>query len=143
MNIPHKLALIGVGIMCLAAVGVAEAQVKTGKSRALKTSQWMKCVMKPQCEALKKGLDGAPSNDAQWQDLAASAALINEASYLLMDDGRCPDGVWAEAASKTLRNGSEDVLKAIETKDLAAAKAGFASMTKACGACHDKHKEKK
>jgi cytochrome c556 len=39
--------------------------------------------------------------------------------------------------------GSADVLKAVEAKDLAAAKTAFGSMTKACGACHDKHKEKK
>ena len=60
-----------------------------------------------------------------------------------MDDGRCPDGVWAEAASKTLRKGSADVLAAIESKDLSAAKLSFASMTKACAACHNAHKEKK
>lgn len=60
-----------------------------------------------------------------------------------MDDGRCPDGVWADAASKTLRQGSTDVLKAIEAKDVAAAKSAFSGMTKSCAACHDKHKEKK
>jgi hypothetical protein len=69
--------------------------------------------------------------------------VLNETSCLLMDDGRCPDGVWAEAATQTLRNGSRDVLKAIAAKDAAAAKAAFASMTKACAACLDKHKEKK
>ncbi len=126
----------------LLALGV-HAQVKNGKTRAMKTAQWMKCVMKPQCEALKKGLDAGPANDDAWADLAASAALLNEGSYLLMDDGRCPDGVWAEAASKTLRNGSADVLKAIETKDAAAAKTAFGGMVKGCSACHDKHREKK
>ena len=142
-NIRRTATLLIAGIVCLATGGVVDAQIKKGKTRAMKTAQWMKCVMKPQCEALKKGLDGGPSNDEQWEALATSAALINEASYLLMDDGRCPDGVWAEAASKTLRNGSADVLKAIEVKDLSAAKTAFSSMTKGCAACHDKHREKK
>jgi hypothetical protein len=128
--------------IALMTAGLVQAQVKKGKARAMKTAQWMKNVMKPQCEALKKGLDAGPSSDDAWSALAANAALINEASYLLMDDGRCPDGVWAEAASKTLRNGSADVLKAIEAKDVGAAKAAFGAMTKACAACHDKHKEK-
>lgn len=127
----------------MALAGFTQAQVKSGKSRVLKTAQWMKCVMKPQCDALKKGLESAPVSGEAWQSLAASAALLNESSYILMDDGRCPDGVWADAASKTLRNGSGDLLKAIEAKDFEAAKGAFGSMTKSCGACHEKHKEKK
>jgi hypothetical protein len=130
-------------VLAIAKAGVVQAQVKKGKVRALKTAQWMKNVVKPNCEALKKGIDAGPASDEAWDALAGNAAVLNETSFLLMDDGRCPDGVWAEAATKTLRNGSSDVLKAIEAKDAAAAKAAFASMTKACAACHDKHKEKK
>ena len=129
--------------VALLAAGLVSAQIKKGKSRQMKTAQWMKGVMKPNCDALKKGLDAGPANDEAWDALAINAALINEASYLLMDDGRCPDGVWAEAASKTLRQGSADVLKAIDGKDLAAAKTAFGNMTKACKACHDVHREKK
>ena len=88
----------------------------------------------------KKGIDAGPSND---EALAVHAAVLNELSFLLMDDGRCPDGVWADAASKALRMGSADVLKAIEAKDAPAAKAAFGAMTKSCKACHDQHKEKK
>lgn len=140
--------LPSVAAMCVAltltlTTGALVAQVKQGKARPMKTAQWMKGVMKPHCTALKKGLDANPSSTEAWDELAVHAALINEASYLLMEDGRCPDGVWAEAASKTLRQGSTDVLKAIDAKDLAAAKASFDAMTKGCAACHDKHKEKK
>jgi cytochrome c556 len=137
------LCVIAAIAVAVATAGVVQAQVKKGKVRAMKTAQWMKNIMKPQCEALKKGLDAGPASDDSWEALSANAAMLNEASYLLMDDGRCPDGVWAEAASKTLRNGSADVLKAIEAKDVGAAKAAFGAMTKSCAACHDKHKEKK
>lgn len=139
-NISRALVIVTIA---LASFSLVQAQVKSGKTRALKTAQWMKCVMKPQCEALKKGLESEPATNEAWQSLAASAALLNEGSFLLMDDGRCPDGVWAEAASKTLRNGSAEVLKALEAKDLTAAKTAFGNMTKSCSACHDKHKEKK
>lgn len=134
---------LALAVVLVAAVGVAQAQVKKGKTRAMTTGQFMKQVIKPQCESLKKGLDAAPANDEAWAALAAHAAVLNEGSYLLMDDGRCPYGIWAEAASKLLRQGSADVLSAVDVKDLAAAKEAFGRMTKACGSCHDTHKEKK
>jgi cytochrome c556 len=142
LSVLRKVTLAGALMAALAVAGVGSAQVKQGKSRPVKTAQLMRGVMKPNCQALKKGLDGNPSEEA-WSELADNAALLNELSYLLMEDGRCPDAVWAEAASKTLRQGSADVLKAIDAKDLAAARTAFANMTKACSACHDKHKESK
>ena len=129
--------------VCLASVSYISAQVKQGKTRALKTKQLMKGVVKPNCEAIKKALDNAPADDKAWEELALNAALLNEASYSLMDDGRCPDGTWADAATKALRGGSAEIIGAIEKKDLAAVKAGFGNMTKACKACHDAHREKK
>ncbi len=136
-------AILCVATLTLATVGAVNAQVKKGKSRPAKTSQLMKGLIKPNCDALKKGLDAGPEDDKAWAALGVNASILNEGSYLLMDDGRCPDGVWAESASKTLRKGSADLLAAIESKDLSAAKASFGSMTKSCGACHDAHKEKK
>ena len=91
----------------------------------------------------KNGLEAGPAKAEAWEELAVHATLLNEGSYLLMEDGRCPDGVWAEAASKTLRESSAEVLKAIEAKDAAAAKTAFEKLTKSCAACHEKHKEKK
>jgi cytochrome c556 len=139
----RTLSWVGLGLSVILATGMVSAQVKHGKSRVMKTGQFMKCVIKPNCEAIKKGLEAGPADDKAWDGLAANAAVLNEASYVLMDDGRCPDGTWADAASKTLRQGSIEVLKAIEAKDAAAAKAAFGSMTKSCGSCHDAHKEKK
>ena len=127
----------------LLAAGLVSAQIKKGKSRPAKTAQLMKGVVKSNCDALKKGLEAAPANDEGWDALGLHAALMNEASYLLMDDGRCPDSVWAEAASKTMRQGSADLMKAVDAKDFAGAKAAFGAMTKSCKACHDAHKEKK
>ncbi len=133
---------LSVCALTLAAGVAVNAQVKKGKTRPLTTEFLMEGVVKPNCDALKKGLDAGPADDKAWHKLTVSAALLNEASYTLMDDGRCPDGVWADAATKALRNGSADLLKALEAKDGAAAKSAFGAMTKACKACHDKHKEK-
>ena len=143
LNIVRILTLATVVLALTLAGGVLNAQVKKGKTRAMKTAQLMRCVTKPNCDALKKGLDAGPANEEAWDGLAANAAVLNEISYIVMDDGRCPDGVWADAATKTLRQGSAEVLAAIEAKDVVAAKTAFGNMTKACKACHDKHREKK
>lgn len=118
------------------------AQVKKGKSRLLLTKQLMKGLVSAQCGAVKKALDSSPADDKAWEEIGISAALLNEASYVLMDDGRCPDGKWAEAASKSLREGSAEVVAAAEKKDLEAAKKGFGTLTSACKNCHEAHKKK-
>lgn len=97
-------------------------------------------LMAPNCGALKKGLNAAPDDDKAWKKLAVKATLLNEASYILMADGRCADATWVGAA-KTLRTCRAAVLKAIEAKDADAAKSAFGAMTKACGACHKAHKK--
>lgn len=137
-----RLGLILGVCAAVASASLVEAQVKKGKSRALETKYLMRGIIKVHCTQLKEGLDKAPADDKAWDQLAMNAALLNEASYTLMDDGRCPDGVWAEAVTKKLRQGSADAYQAILAKDLAAAKKAFGELASSCKTCHDKHKEK-
>jgi len=136
-----KLLLGVVPVVLLA--GAVGAQVKKGKTRPLETEQLMKGLIKPQSEAIKRGLEAATITDEGWSTLAISAALMNEASYTLMDDGRCPDDKWGDATTKSLRQGSADLIKAIAAKDQAAAKTAAATMNGSCKACHSVHKKKK
>jgi len=132
--------------LCAAALVVAVigdsvvAQVTQGKTRAMKTSHWMAGIMKTHSGALRKGLASAPADDKAWKALEVSAGLMNESSYVLMADGRCPDGVWLNAVEKTLREGSASLLKAIEAKDVAAAKTALGAMSRSCKECHTKHR---
>jgi len=141
----HRRFQIGIvaAVCTLALAGVGlQAQVKKGKTRLLTTGQLMEGTVKPHCDALKKGLEVAPADDKAWKKLLVHAALLNEASYTLMDDDRCPDQVWSDAATKSLRQGSAALVTALQAKDQAAAKSAFGAMTKSCKACHEKHKEK-
>jgi hypothetical protein len=131
---------MAVVVLALCGGVIASAQVKRGKTRPAKTSQIMKAGLKPNCDALKKAVDAAPADDKAWRSLAANAAMLNEISYVLMDDGRCPDAKWADA-NKSLQTGSADMLKAIEAKDHPALKTAFGTAMKSCKACHDAHKE--
>lgn len=118
----------------------ATAQIKKGKTRAALTKQLMSGIVKPHCGALGEGAKQAPTDDKGWEALATNAALLNETSYLLMDDGRCPDAEWANAA-KALRAGTEAVLAKIEAKDAAGLATEFKAVTQACAACHKAHKK--
>lgn len=135
-------------LACVAVAGfyftqTSTAQVKKGKKQPLTTAQWMSGVVKPNCGALKKGLDAGPKSDDDWDKLAMYAAILNESSYVLMADGRCPDGTWAKASTKSLRGGSAGVLKAIDARDVDGAKAAFKQLTSSCAGCHKAHKPKK
>ena len=128
-----------VGIVSVLSAG-ASAQVKKGKTRVLTTKQMMSGLIKPNCAGIGEGLKAAPVDEKAWEDLATKAALLNESSFILMDDGRCPDGDWANA-SKSLRDGSAAVLTKIEAKDYAGAQEAFKAVTGSCAACHKVHKK--
>ena len=97
---------IGLTLVLVTMVSVvAFAQVKQGKTRPMKTKHLMKGLNGPCCGGIGEGLKAGPADDKAWDDLIMKAALLNESSYILMEDGRCPDGEWAKAAT-TLREES-------------------------------------
>ena len=118
----------------------AIAQIKKGKTRPATTKQLMKGLVAANCGALGEALKTPPADDDAWADLAVKAALLNESSYVLMDDGRCPDADWANAV-ETLRKESAAVLEKLEAKDAAGAQESFKALTQSCGACHKVHKK--
>jgi cytochrome c556 len=127
--------------MMMAFAAFTSAQVKKGKTRPLQTKHWMRGVQGPTCGALSNLLkDPGPADDKAWDMAAQHAEILNESSHVLMVDGRCPDAAWADGA-KQVREGSEAVLKAIEAKNVAEAKAAFSNLTKGCGTCHAAHKK--
>ena len=128
-----------VGVVSALSLG-ATAQIKKGKTRVLTTAQMMSGLVKPNCAGIAEGLKSPPADDKAWADLATKAALLNEASFTMMDDGRCPDSTWANA-SKALREGSAAVLAKIEAKDAAGAQEAFKAVTGSCATCHKAHKK--
>lgn len=136
-----RKVLFALAVVTACAGTLAIAQVKQGKSRPARTSHLMKAAIKPNCDALKKATEVAPADERAWKSLAASAAVINEIGYSLLEDGRSPDQKWADACKQMLV-GSADVIKACEAKDASALKVAFGTTMKSCKPCHDAHKEK-
>lgn len=131
----------GLALALFMAVPPGEAQVKKGKSRAAETKYLMRGVVQPNCAGIGGLLkDAGPSDDKQWETLVQEAVVLNEMSYTLMDDGRCPDKEWAGAA-KTLRECSGKVIEAAHAKNVDDAKSAFKALTGACAACHKAHKK--
>jgi hypothetical protein len=118
-----------------------EAQKTKGKTRAAETKYLMRGITQPNCAGLAKALKEKPADDKAWDQAAQYASLLNEVSFVLMDDGRCPDKDWAGAA-KTLRECSTKVLDAVKAKDADAAQAAFKGLTVACADCHKAHRPK-
>lgn len=134
--------IAGTMVIAMGLIADGMAKVKKGDTRPLNTATWMKSVVKPQCGDLKKEIAAGPKTDDDWASLIEHAEILNETSYILMEDKRCPDSVWADSASKTLRNGSDALITAATAKDAKAAEMAFKSMMKSCKECHNKHKEK-
>lgn len=143
LNNFQKMSRIGVIFLVLVAMGTAVAhKAHKGKSQPMETKHWMQGVMKPASGALKTGLASAPGDEEAWELLAMHAAVMNESSYVLMADGRCPDDIWSKASTETLRNGSVSLISAIQSRNYNAAKAAFEAMAGSCKGCHEVHKPK-
>jgi cytochrome c556 len=103
----------------------------------------MKGILQPNAGSLGAALkDAGPADDKAWEAAQTAAVVLNEAGYMLMDDGRCPDAVWADAA-KALREGSGAAMAALEKKDLEGSRAAVKTMMGSCMACHKAHKPPK
>jgi hypothetical protein len=68
----------------------SDAQVKKGKSRSAETKYLMRGIVASHCGSAANLVKTEPANDKAWDALACHASVLNELSYVLMDDGRCP-----------------------------------------------------
>jgi hypothetical protein len=128
------------GLAILLVGSGAHAQKTKGKTRAADTKFLMRGINQLHCAALGKLLKDGPADDKAWETALCHASILNEMSYVLMDDGRCPDKVWAGAA-KTLRECSSKVMDAAKAKNADDARNAFKVLTSACATCHKEHKK--
>lgn len=132
--------VLALGVICLWLGHEVEAQKTKGKTRLAETRDLMKGLCQPHCSGLADLLkDPGPADAKAWRRVIQHASLLNEASYLLMDDGRCPDQEWASAVT-VLRESSARVVDAANGKNGADARIAFSSLTTACARCHRAHK---
>lgn len=81
----------------------------------------------------------APSTDAEWAALGASAAsLVESANLLVMGDRAIDRQDWV-TMSKALADAGLQVLKATEAKDPMAVLASGETLNASCDACHQRY----
>jgi cytochrome c556 len=128
-------------LTAVVAISQSSAQIKKGKTRPMTTKQLMAGLVGPDFHGIEAALkESGPADDKAWTNAATQAALLNEASYVMMADGRCPDATWAEAC-KTLQECSTVLLAKIEAKDVEGARGALSAMTKSCATCHGAFKK--
>ncbi len=135
------IALSGFAFTLLSSQVTAQ---KKGKSRPMTTAQLMSGLVKPQLVAIQGHVadEKAPEGEDGWKSLTTSLALLNESSYTMMEDDRCPDKIWADACD-TLRKATEAGLKSAAKNDAAGVRESIAGIGASCKACHAEHKYKK
>jgi hypothetical protein len=149
-SLPVKKSFVfAAGIIALTglALTLSSSQVtaqKKGKSRPLTTAQLMSGLVKPQLVAVQghAGGEKTPEGEDGWKSLTTSIALLNESSYTMMEDDRCPDKIWADAC-QILRKATASGLQAAAKKDAAGVRESIAGITASCKACHTEFKYKK
>jgi cytochrome c556 len=136
--------VMAVAVVATLAMGWAgSAQVAKGKSRPAATKFLMRGISQPNCKGIGELLkESGPADGKAWETLVCHASCLNELSFSLMQDGRCPDAAWAGAA-KSLGEGTSAVLGAAEKKEAEAARTAFKTVTDACKSCHDAHRKPK
>ena len=133
------LTLAGLlGAAALASQGLA--QITKGKSRPASTKALMNAWIGPMRAALDAELKTEPADDKAWASIAAKAEVLNESGHSLMEDGRCPDAVWA-AACKTLKDATSTLAVKAQVKDLAGAREAYGVFMTSCKSCHTAHKK--
>jgi len=120
----------------------AERPEGKGGKRPLQTSTVMKSLTKPNCNAIRDLLEKEPKTSEDWDKLIEHSELLSEVSFILMDDGRCPDYIWEGAAALTLRNCAKAIIAASEKRNIVVARGAFEKLTESCTSCHDAHKGK-
>ncbi len=138
----RRVVLAGVGMLSVAAlVGLGATLAKpVADERVASVEHLMEGISKPHCSALGKLLKAGPSSERDWKHVKLHAALLNELSYMLLQDGRCPDATWAKAAQQ-LRSASAEVFKAASSQDTSTARAAFKKVTASCATCHKVHRK--
>jgi cytochrome c556 len=135
---------VGLGVLGVwAGTAGGEGQVTQGKTRPAATKYLMRGMLQPHCKSIGDLLkEGGPSGDESWEAIRCHASCLNEMSYVLVQDGRCPDATWAQAA-KALGESSASLLTSVGNKDVEGIKQAFQRVAASCKTCHEAHRKQK
>lgn len=125
--------------VALCAAGFAQAPQY---QKVASVKQIMATAHKPFLDSLSAmNKAGGPKDDKEWELAETQAAMLSEATQLLLIGDRPLDqDVWLKSAEK-LRGAAADSAKAAHDKNLEAWKASVGSLGGNCRSCHTVHRK--
>jgi cytochrome c556 len=84
---------------------------------------------------------GGPSGKDEWKKAFGAITMVNEASQLVLMDGRVKDDAWRDGASQVIA-ASKDAMMGAYRMDADGYTKGLKAMSAGCKTCHDIHKKK-
>lgn len=111
--------------------------------KAAAVNHLMEYMVKPAMDRLKVYREaGGPASKEEWQNAFGAVSMVNEASQLVLMDGRVKDDAWSEGALQVI-SASRDAMLGAYRMDAEGFNKGLKGMSAGCKTCHDVHKKKK
>lgn len=109
--------------------------------KAASVEDLMAYMVKPAMDSVKAfGEAGGPSGRDEWKKAFGAVSMVNEASQLVLMDGRVKDDAWRDGATKVVA-ATRDAMLGAYRMDVAGYNQGLKAMRAGCKTCHDVHKK--
>ncbi len=119
---------------------VADNQEHTYK-KAAPVPDLMEYMVKPAMDKVKAfGEAGGPSGKDEWKKAFGAVSMVNEASQLVLMDGRVKDDAWRDGATKVVA-ATRDAMMGAYRMDADGYNESLKAMRTGCKTCHDVHKK--
>ena len=139
----RRILLAGISICVLSAVVRADNLNGHTYKKAASVNDLMEYMVKPAMGKIKAYREaGGPSGKDEWQKAFGAVSMVNEASQLVLMDGRIKDEAWRDGASQVVA-ASKDAMMGAYRMDADGFNAGLKAMAAGCKTCHDVHKKDK
>lgn len=137
----RKLLLAGVVTLAVSIGAVAESNGGHSYKKAASVPDLMEYMVKPAMDRVKAfGEAGGPSGRDEWKKAFGAVSMVNEASQLVLMDGRVKDDAWRDGATKVVA-ATRDAMMGAYRMDADGFNKGLKAMRSGCKTCHDVHKK--
>lgn len=138
----RRILLAGIPVCVLAAIAWADEPNGHTYKKAASVDDLMEYMVKPAMDRIKAYREaGGPSGKEEWRTSFGAISMVNEASQLILMDGRVKDDAWRDGASQVLA-ASKDAMMGAYRMDADGYNSGLKAMAAGCKTCHDVHKKK-
>ncbi len=137
-----RTVLVAVALASVVTVAaVADNHEGHAYKKAASVHDLMEYMVKPAMDKVKAFREsGGPSGTDEWKKAHGAISMVNEASQLVLMDGRVKDDAWSEGAAQVIA-ASRDAMLGAYRMDAMGYDAALKAMSGGCKTCHDVHKK--